>query len=748
MQYGPSKVGLMTGDTVINRDAPIVVMTTEIFRNMLYSETHGLSGAIEHGSILANVQYVVLDECHYMNDAQRGTVWEESIIYCPPGIQLIALSATVANADELTRWMDHIHPKVKLISSDFRPVPLRFFYDDREELRSLFEQNGTEVNRQFKKVVKGDRFAKKKRDYDPAAMISRLAERDMLPAIVFTFSRNGCDNALKACNRLNLVSEEDKQELHRRIEATIAAQPSLANHTHIAALRRGFASHHAGLLPGIKVLTEELFQQGLIKAVFATETLAAGINMPARSTVITSLSKRTDDGHRSLKASEFMQMAGRAGRRGMDPVGYVVVAGSPYDTAHDAGRIALSLADPLNSQFTPTYGMVLNLLQRGTVEDAERLIQKSFGQFTWGRRLVPMQAALDEIAIEQHELLGILEQHKMTEDDLKTLVKVRGRLNDSYRQQGVLRRELKRFKDKNSKSKEAAQLVESLKREQSEIQACHRKLTSYDFNVDAFFKKHRKLHEILPILRRKQRQLEHHMADERDIYFQQFTNLYKLLKTREHLDENDNPTPAGHMTADLRTENPLLVAEIIRSGELDGLSPSALAAMACSLTYDSNRETTQVEARLSPEASLALRGLKHHARCVDQWQKEHRVTIPVVLNPTAAPLAEAWVDGVPWERLLRMTNLAEGDMVRILRRTGDLLRQWAHLGGVADSLRMTAKQANKALQREPVKEEEFVPPEGVELRHKPTAEEETDSDVAEDALTLIKLESEDDPVLP
>ncbi|MFN8614427.1 MAG: DEAD/DEAH box helicase [Vampirovibrionales bacterium] len=713
VQLGPSQVGLMTGDTVINRDAPIVVMTTEIFRNMLYSETHGLRGDIEPGSILSNVQYVVLDECHYMNDAQRGTVWEESIIYCPPNIQLIALSATVANADELTRWMNHIHPTTKLVTSDFRPVPLRFFYDDRERLAPLFEQNGHEINRRFPKSTKGDRFSKKKRDYDPAALVLRLAEKDMLPAIVFTFSRNGCDNALKACNRLSILTEAERHDLHRRIEAALIAQPTLAHHPHITSLRRGFASHHAGLLPGIKVLTEELFQQGLIKAVFATETLAAGINMPARSTVITSLSKRTDDGHRSLMASEFMQMAGRAGRRGMDDIGYVVIAGSPYDTPQDAGRLALAQADPLNSQFTPTYGMVLNLLQRGTVEDAQRLIQKSFGQFTWGRRLEPLQAVVDELSTEYNRLIGILNHYGLDEERFKDLAKTRSKLMDAYRQQGVLRRELKRYRDKSSKSREAGQLVEALKKEQQAIQAYHRRLKSFDLNVDEFFKKHKRLDEKIPVLRRKIRQAEHQMTDERDIYFSQFENIHQLLKSRAYLDEHDYPTPSGHMTALLRTENPLLVTEILRSGELDHLTPGALAAMACALTFDSNRDTIQVEAHLSSEASYALKGLKHHAKCVYQWQKENRVTIPVVLNATAAPLAECWVDGMPWERLLRLTNLAEGDVVRTLRRTGDLLRQWAHLGGLPETLTHQAKLANRSLQREPVKEDEFIPPDGV-----------------------------------
>ncbi|MBY0403886.1 MAG: DEAD/DEAH box helicase, partial [Cyanobacteria bacterium] len=382
-RYGEQNVGLLTGDLSLNREARIVVMTTEVFRNMLY-------GLNEDRSLLANIGYAVLDECHFMNDAERGTVWEESIIYCPPSIQLIALSATVANADELTNWIDEVHHNTKLIVSDVRPVPLRFSYYTRESLLPLFEAPGR-MNKKLKLDLKGNKFSKTTKSFRPNLLIEEMFQKEMLPGIFFTFSRKGCDQYLRDTRTLRLLNAAEKEILNRKIEDFLVQNPFLESNPMLEYIRNGFASHHAGLLPGLKHLVESLFQQGLIKVVFATETLAAGINMPARSTVITAISKRTNEGHRLLTASEFLQMSGRAGRRGLDPVGYVVVVSSPFRGAQEAATLASSLADPLNSRFTPTYGMVLNLLQKFTVEEAKFLISKSFGQFTSERRLLPLK---------------------------------------------------------------------------------------------------------------------------------------------------------------------------------------------------------------------------------------------------------------------------------------------------------------------------------------------------------------------
>lgn len=411
-RFGFEKVGLLTGDVSINRDAPIVVMTTEIFRNMLYGTPIG-----EVGTSLVDVEAVVLDECHYMNDRQRGTVWEESIIYCPPEVQLLALSATVANSDQLTDWIHQVHGPTELIYSDFRPVPLQFHFCNPKGLFPLLDHSQNRINARLKsrggksQARQGGKQGGRQESPSLAYVISQLQQRDMLPAIYFIFSRKGCDKAITELGNFSLVNEREADQLKTQIDEFLARNPEAGRSGHVEPLYRGIAAHHAGILPAWKGLVEELFQQGLIKVVFATETLAAGINMPARTTVISSLSKRTDRGHRLLNPSEFLQMAGRAGRRGMDRLGYVVTVQTPFEGAREAAYLATAGADPLVSQFTPSYGMVLNLLQTHTLEEAKELIERSFGQYLANLTLMPQQQAIadleSELAHHQAQLAAV-----------------------------------------------------------------------------------------------------------------------------------------------------------------------------------------------------------------------------------------------------------------------------------------------------------------------------------------------------
>ena len=408
--FGEENVGLLTGDTSVNREAAVVVMTTEIFRNMLYGTTIG-----EVGTSLQGVQAVVLDECHYMNDRQRGTVWEESIIYCPPEIQLVGLSATVENGGQLTDWINEVHGPTRLIYSDYRPVPLNFHFAVEKGIFPLLNNQKTALHPRLKNYRKPPRRQrgqkKKKAGATLPGVVSQLQAKDMLPAIYFIFSRKGCDKAVQSVAHMNLVTRAEAELLKRRIDNFVERNPEAIRANQLEPLYRGIAAHHAGILPAWKSLVEKLFQSGLIKVVFATETLAAGINMPARTTVINSLSKRTDNGHRLLHASEFLQMSGRAGRRGMDSEGHVVTVETPFEGAKEASQLALSPPDPLVSQFTPSYGMVLNLLQIHTVEEAQELIERSFGQYLATLHLAPQRKAIEaverDIAILQDQLAHI-----------------------------------------------------------------------------------------------------------------------------------------------------------------------------------------------------------------------------------------------------------------------------------------------------------------------------------------------------
>ena len=407
VNFGYENVGLLTGDISINRDAPVVVMTTEIFRNMLYGTPIG-----QVGTSLEGVETVVLDECHYMNDRDRGTVWEESIIYAPPTVQLVALSATIANSEQLTDWISEVHGPTDLIYSDYRPVPLDFGFCTAKGLFPLLDPQGKDLHPSFKARLKKQNGKVSKRQPNAPSIsfvVEQLQERDMLPAIYFIFSRRGCDAAVSECGDLSLVTPQEAAELEAQIDEFVQANPDSLRGNQLAALRRGVAAHHAGVLPAWKGLVEELFQQGLVKVVFATETLAAGINMPARTTVISALSKRTDEGHRLLFASEFLQMAGRAGRRGMDKQGYVVTVQNRFQGVKEAAYLATAKADPLTSQFTPSYGMVLNLLQIHTLEKAKELVERSFGRYLALLTLKPQQQAISALEKEKQELQAHLE---------------------------------------------------------------------------------------------------------------------------------------------------------------------------------------------------------------------------------------------------------------------------------------------------------------------------------------------------
>jgi superfamily II RNA helicase len=440
-QFGTESVGLLTGDMSVNRDAPILVMTTEIFRNMLYGTPIG-----QVGTSLVGVDTVVLDECHYMNDRQRGTVWEESIIYCPSSIQLVALSATVANSDQLTDWIDQVHGPTDLIYSDFRPVPLEYYFCNPKGLFPLLDSSKQHINPRLKpKGAKRDPKQQRRREEIPpiAFVVSQLQQRDMLPAIYFIFSRRGCDQAVQEVQDLDLVNPSEARQIRDRLIAFVQRNPELSQSRQLASLERGIAVHHAGILPAWKALVEELFQSGLIKVVFATETLAAGINMPARTTVISSLSKRTDAGHRLLNPSEFLQMAGRAGRRGMDTLGHVVTLQTRFEGTREAVYLATTGADPLVSQFAPSYGMVLNLLQTHTLEEARELVERSFGQYLSTLYLKPQQAAIADL---KTQLQGLEQQCGAVDwDTLRQYEKLRERLKEEQRLLKILQNQHQEF---------------------------------------------------------------------------------------------------------------------------------------------------------------------------------------------------------------------------------------------------------------------------------------------------------------
>lgn len=665
-------------------------MTTEVFRNMLYGTNFG-----SVTDNLKDVKYVILDEVHYMNDEQRGTVWEESIIYCPTNVQIVALSATVANADKLTEWINTVHSRTELINTDFRPVPLRFYYFDSSQpntLLPLLTPNGTlnkKIKPEKKEFKRGKAVQKRNTVKD---VVRNLHEKNMLPAIYFTFSRKKCDEQMEKCASLCLVTPKEQEEIRQIIDDYIAENPYLYKNKHIEYLMLGVASHHAGLLPGWKVLVEKLFQKGLIKVVFATETLAAGINMPARSTVISSISKRTDNGHRTLTPSEFLQMSGRAGRRGMDEIGYVVIVGTPFQTPEEVAELVLSDANPLESKFSPSYSMVLNLLQRFTLEEAKELVLKSFGYFSSNYRIEPLLAVKDEYECKIDECNSFVCYCKKTNDDLLEYNKIR----EIYVQNRRIFKTIQKQEKKKNRplNEEAAEFGRQTK-------AMLQKMHSYECDTCKLFKKHMKILDVLARYSAKEKALEKEIEKQKDIFWNKFLSHRAVLMDYGYI-KDDYPTEKGITISQIRSENELFLAQVIFSGVLDGLTPAELASVICAITTEDLRADLYSQLPLSPNVRKRLNKIKDIRRDLDKKQKNHDVEDPMYINGFYSPLIEMWATGSEWDDIIDQVDMGEGDIVRCFKRVIDVLRQFCTISNIPEDLVFTAREAIELIQKSPI----------------------------------------------
>ena len=812
-QFGDQNVGLMTGDLSVNRDASIVVMTTEIFRNMLYAE------ADDNDDPLADVEAVVLDECHYMNDSQRGTVWEESIIHCPPPVQLVALSATVANAGQLTDWIEKVHGPTTLVVSDYRPVPLQFSFCSAKGLHPLLNEAGTGLHPNCKvwRAPKGQkRKGRTSRPPQPepppiSFVVAQMAERDMLPAIYFIFSRRGCDKAVRDLGVQCLVSKDEQARIAARLKTYTESNPeAVRDGIHPDALMRGIAAHHAGVLPAWKELIEELFQQGLVKVVFATETLAAGINMPARSTVIASLSKRTERGHRPLMGSEFLQMAGRAGRRGLDSRGFVVTVQSRFEGVREAGQLATSPADPLVSQFTPSYGMVLNLLQRHDLDKARDLVERSFGRYLAGLDLADEEDLLTQLRLQLSQLQGVAGD--IPWEDFEDYEKLRGRLREERRLLRILQQQAEEtlaneltmalqfastgtlvslkspqlrgrvtpavivdkvdgpgqfplllcLTDDNLWVLLPCQAVVSIHAELSCLQvdgvvspelsragelrhgdqasgglalAVAHMARRHDMSTPQYdlagevqaqahsvrdledqqqqhpahrwgdrkqLKKHRRRMEELEHEIAERQRLLHHRSNR---HWETFLSLMEILQQFGCLEDLE-PTEIGRTVAALRGDNELWLGLALMSGHLDDLAPADLAAVFEAISTEVNRPDLWSGFPPPPAAEEALQDLSGLRRELLRAQDRQGVVVPAWWEPELMGLVEAWARGTDWTDLIANTSLDEGDVVRIMRRTVDLLAQVPYCEAISEQLRSHARQALRAINRFPVAEAE------------------------------------------
>ena len=726
--YGQDQVGLLTGDNVINGDAPIVVMTTEVLRNMIYENSTALSG----------LGIVILDEVHYLADRSRGSVWEEVIIHLDTSVPIVCLSATIANPEEFTEWVTARRGETDLIVETDRPVPLTSMYMWRDrhheggvDMLPVFARNGR-ANPTVSKLIgrsKGRfrRFSTPRR----TEVVEYLHGEGLLPAIYFVFSRKGCDATAQqiASSHLALTTTDDR----RRIRAIIERHVAHLSDDDLAVLgferwrtwlERGVASHHAGLIPAFKETVEELFLEGLVQVVAATETLALGINMPAKTVVLESLSKFNGDTHELLRPSDYTQLTGRAGRRGIDTEGTAVVLYSGYVPFDRVSGIAAAGSNPLRSSFAPSYNMSVNLIARYDDNTAHQLLSASFANFADTHRIDTLAANLagaqadlatfreaatcekgDVFALSGHlapgrtrtvdtNLLnpgvvldlggwvGVLlgrswggSQPSLVISDGKAhkrKIKARDLPRDTVLLGTLGLPQPVRSSDPNYR-REVADHLESFVPESEPVaiflqasddgpQGC----PDIEDHLRWIERAHRTERDIRRLERRIARAGHNDIAAE-------FDRLRSVLDTKRYT-KGWSLTELGEKLRRLYNELDLLLAESLSSGQLKTLAPAEFAAIASIFTY----ETRGGDVPQMPHAAFATGPI---GEILASWQSLADLEESVGLTPTRPPdvglvdTIHGWASGLDLDELFDSEDVRAGDFVRATRQLLDLLRQ-------------------------------------------------------------------------
>lgn len=740
--YGPDKVGLLTGDTSINSEADIVVMTTEVLRNMLY----------EHSTTLQALRYVVLDEVHYLADRFRGPVWEEVIIHLPQSVRIVGLSATVSNVEDFADWIASVRGETKLVVSEHRPVPLEQYVliqrDPRTEpeLFDLYrhDDNGrptTKLNarltnrldeymrreqrrrgaeRPDRRKGRGrhgrpeSRSARQVERYQPKrwAVVDELNFLGMLPAIYFIFSRNGCDEAVDQCldADLRLTSDDEALRIRSIVDEMIEGQLThddlktlhFARFRH--ALEEGFAAHHAGMVALFKQIVERLFEEGLIKVVFATETLALGINMPARSVVIEKLEKYDGTGIVGLTPGEYTQLTGRAGRRGIDTIGNAVVVDHRGFTPETAVALSSKRVYPLHSSFKPTFNMAVNLLNTSDYETARITLDHSFAQWEANESAWQIEAGIDALTAA---LAGYAEAMTCEYGDFTDLLRIRMQLNELQKNE---RRKLKHevFATNADKSR-AFRRLDARIAKLKELEHDHPCKQCPDFQ-DHMKWGHRWMRETRELERLRQR------YDSRTgSVARQFDRICEILDRLGYLERTDHDgvrdytlTEQGQLLRRLYSERDLVLAQAITEGVLDDLSAPQIAALLSSLLYEARRGEGGEPRRYpgGPHGLVAQRAreLKYLDEqvlvlCEDAGMDSY-------LQPLDFGIVDIiydWACGDSLAQVLEHTELTGGDFVRNAKRLADVLQQIAvaepYMGEQHAMLAARAREAFDAVNR-------------------------------------------------
>ncbi|MFM8191791.1 MAG: DEAD/DEAH box helicase [Candidatus Nanopelagicus sp.] len=654
LKYGDNKIGLLTGDTSINSEAQIVVMTTEVLRNMIYANS----------STIADLKYVVMDEVHFLADKFRGAVWEEILIHLSEKVQIISLSATVSNAEEFGEWLQTVRGDTEVIVSEVRPVPLYQHVLFGNRLLDLFGENQklnselTRLERESYRQIRGTWRGKPKgpRVLSRPEIVEKLDRAGLLPAITFIFSRNNCDAAVRQCLAagVRLTNSEERKEIRAVIGKNLKNLGEedlvlLGYYEWVDALERGIASHHAGLLPAFKVTVEELFQRGIIKAVFATETLALGINMPAKTVVLERLSKWNGEAHVAISPGEYTQLTGRAGRRGIDIEGNAVILWNNDLDSISVGGLASTRTYPLKSSFKPTYNMSINLISQLGTNRARTSLESSLAQFQADKAVVGLAKQIRKNEVARDDLYRQVQCH----------------LGD-FLQYASIREGIKKLETDGRRGKKKRHEIEE------EIANLRKQQRAHSCHACPERETHARLTERAQRLQREIDALSERIESRTNVIARRFDRIKLILEKLGYI-ENDLISKTGRLLAKIYGETDLLIAESIQAGVFNSLVPADLVSVISACVYESRNE----EAAKIPKGDIQVA----LAAISKIYGKIHEIEIDMNLEPMRAPdfgfcwAAHKWASGNSLTSILKGNDLTVGDFVRSMKQIIDLLRQ-------------------------------------------------------------------------
>jgi ATP-dependent RNA helicase HelY len=683
-EYGAENVGLLTGDTNINASARIVVMTTEVLRNMIYADS----------DLLRDLSYVVMDEVHYLADRFRGAVWEEVIIHLAADVRLVSLSATVSNAEEFGDWLQAVRGRTSVIVSEERPVPLDQHVLVRSKLIDLFDATGkaatNRVNPELLRIARnampqggsrrGGRDRRGGGNHRPHGGASERAERpevvdmlddkNLLPAIFFVFSRIGCDQAVKQVLRagIRLTTTEERDEIRDIVEdrcRTILDEDLavLGYWEWLEGLQRGVAAHHAGLLPAFKEVVEELFQRKLVKVVFATETLALGINMPARTVVLEKLEKFNGEARVPVTPGEYTQLTGRAGRRGIDVEGHSVIQWRDGLDPQEMASLASRRTYPLNSSFRPTYNMAVNLIEQFGRARTRESLESSFAQFQADRAVVDLARRLRS---QEESLAGYAKSMTCDRGDFAEYAALRREITDLERS-GAGRADMQSRADRDSRAKK--------------INDLRRRLKIHPVHSCPDREQHARWAERWWRLKKETDRLAQQISTRTGAISKVFDRVTDVLVELGYLTATDDGemtlTQSGRTLKRIYGERDLLVAECLRQHAWDELDAAGMAAMACALVYEPRREENEVADRFLPRGTFraALESTRHILITLQEIESRHKLPEGAALSTGLALAMHRWARGARLDDVLVDADMQAGDFVRWTKQTIDLLDQ-------------------------------------------------------------------------